>query len=326
MCPKQKERVKVMARRQMKLSMSTAMTFEEGVEEFLLDCAARNLRDGTIKHYKDSIRQIYKTIPPETPIETIDEDTWDTYKITLRKKAVLNDTSIYTYGRDCKTILRFFMKKGWLPQMELQLPKADKAPTETYTEEELMKLLKKPNLKKCSFTEYKCWVIVNFLLSTGVRQNSLINIRIKDIDFDTDTIHVNVTKNRKPLLIPMNRDIKRILQEYLKYRQTNDTDDYLFCNEYGDKLVKSTFYHAMYEYNKKRGVEKTGVHRFRHTFAKQWVLMNGNVVTLQKILGHSSLQITQNYLNLLVTDIAKDVEEFNILRQFKNETIKMRKN
>ena len=81
----------------------------------------------------------------------------------------------------------------------------------------------------------------------------------------------------------------------------------------------------MYEYNKKRGVERTGIHRFRHTFAKQFILMGGNVVTLQKILGHSSLEITQNYLNLLATDISKDIEEFNILRKFKSESIKMKK-
>ena len=60
-----------------------------------------------------------------------------------------------------------------------------------------------------------------------------------------------------------------------------------------------------------------------HTFAKKWILIGGNVVTLQKILGHSSLEITQNYLNLLVSDIQKDVEEFNILREFKRESIKM---
>lgn len=45
---------------------------------------------------------------------------------------------------------------------------------------------------------------------------------------------------------------------------------------------------------------------------------------IQKILGHSSLEITQNYLNLLVSDIQKEVEEFNILREFKREGIKMR--
>ena len=309
--------------KKLRILVNNAMTLQEGIEEFYLDCEARNLRPGTLKHYRDSVRQIYKVVPAETIISSIDEDTWDTYKITLRQKAVLNDMSIYTYGRDFKTILRYFMKQGWLPHMELSLPKADKAPTETYTDEELQKLLKKPNLKRCSFTEYKCWVMVNFLLSTGVRQNSLINIRIKDIDFETETIHINVTKNRKPLLIPMNDDIKRVLQEYIRYRQSNDLDDYLFCNEYGFKLTKGTAYHSMYEYNKRRGVEKTGLHRFRHTFAKKWVLMGGNVVTLQKVLGHSSLEITQNYLNLLVCDIKQDIDEFNILRNLKQEYIKM---
>ena len=80
----------------------------------------------------------------------------------------------------------------------------------------------------------------------------------------------------------------------------------------------------MYEYNKRRGVEKTGLHRYRHTFAKKWILMGGNVVTLQKILGHSSLEITQNYLNLLVCDIRNEVEEFSIIKEFKRESIKLR--
>lgn len=112
------------------------------------------------------------------------------------------------------------------------------------------------------------------------------------------------------------------MQEYLKYRK-GGAEDFLFCNVYGKQLVRSTVYHSFYDYNKKRGIEKTGMHRYRHTFAKKWVLMGGNVVTLQKILGHSSLDITQNYLNLLVSDLKKDVEEFNILREFKRVGIKM---
>ena len=53
------------------------------------------------------------------------------------------------------------------------------------------------------------------------------------------------------------------------------------------------------------------------------ITKNGNIVTLQKILGHSSLQMTQNYINLLVSDMKKDVEEFNILREFKREPIRI---
>ena len=86
----------------------------------------------------------------------------------------------------------------------MQSIKVDKNPIETYTEDELQLLLKKPNIKKCKFMEYQCWVMTNFLFSTGVRQRSLMNIKIKDIDFDNKIVYVNVTKNRKPLIVPMN--------------------------------------------------------------------------------------------------------------------------
>ena len=90
----------------------------------------------------------------------------------------------------------------------------------------------------------------------------------------------------------------------------------MFRNIYGQQLVKTTCYRMLAVYNKNRGVETTGIHRFRHTFAKQWILNGGSVVSLSKILGHSNLNITQNYLNLLVTDLAKQVDEVNLLDKF----------
>ena len=127
---------------------------------------------------------------------------------------------------------------------------------------------------------------------------------------------LTVTKNRKPLIVPLNRTMVNILTEFLKYRSHETTDDYLFCNVFGKQLVKSTCYSMLYAYNKRRGVETTGIHRYRHTFAKQWVLNGGNVVSLSKLLGHSNLNITQNYINLLVSDVAKQVDEFNVLDKF----------
>ena len=75
------------------------------------------------------------------------------------------------------------------------------------------------------------------------------------------------------------------------------------------------------------GVETTGIHRYRHTFAKQWILNGGNVVTLSRLLGHSSLEITQNYINLLVSDVAEQVNEINLLDKFAGKhSIKMKRN
>lgn len=294
------------------------ITFEEGCNKYILNCQQRNLRQGTINHYKQSYTQFYKYFNPNMPITDFNEDVYNDYVLYLCS-ILDNDISINAYLRDLITTLHFLMNEGYLQPFKMQSIKTDKHNIECYTDEELTKLLKKPNLQQCKFIEYQCWVMTNFLFSTGVRQRSLMNIKIKDIDFDNSVIYINVTKNRKPLIVPINRTMLTILKEFLTYRQHNSNDDYLFCNVFGQQLVKSTCYHQLYEYNKRRGVNTTGIHRYRHTFAKQWILNGGNVVSLQKILGHSSLAITQNYINLLVSDVSKEVEQINLLDKFGNK-------
>ena len=267
-------------KKMMKMTVATEKTFKEGCEDYLLDCKARNLREGTLKHYTDVMKQLYKFIPEDTPIEKMNANTFKKFIIQMGERPEINSQSLNTYARDLKTLMYFFMRQEYIPKVKLDVPKVDKTPIETYTDSELQILLKKPNLKKCSFTEYKMWVMTNFLLSTGVRQKSLLNIKIRDLDFDSEFINITHTKNRKALIIPMNSDIKKILLEYLRYRG-GEADDYLFCNIYGKQLAKSTMIHTLLEYNRARGVEKAGTHRYRHTFAKKWVLMNGNIVTLQ---------------------------------------------
>ncbi len=308
--------------RKITMNNNQEITFEQGCNMYIESCKHRNLRNGTIIHYEQSYKQIYKYIPCNTQCADITIATINNFIIEF-KKTHTNDMTLNAYARDLKTTLTFLMNNGYVKHFKITLPKADKNPIECYNDMEIITLIKKPNLKKTSFTQYKAWVMVNFLLSTGVRQRSLINIKIKDIDFDNCVVYVNVTKNRKPLIIPLNDIIVSILKEYLKHRQGDD-EDYLFCNVYGKQLNKSTVYHSLFEYNKSRGIEKTGMHRFRHTFAKQWILEGGNVVTLSKILGHSNLDITQNYINLLASDVAKEISQINILNKFSKEYIKIK--
>ena len=310
--------------RKLQMQTTNSITFEEGCNKYLDNCRQRNLRQGTINHYKQSYTQFYKYFEPEIPIEQINEKAYNNYVLYLRR-TLHNDVSINSYLRDLITTLHFLMNEGYVAPFKMQAIKVDKSNVETYTDDELKILLSKPNIKKCSFTEYQCWVMTNFLFCTGVRQRSLMFIQVKDVDFDNNVVYVNVTKNRKPLIVPLNSTMINILTEYLKYRQHKSKEDYLFCNVFGQQLVKSTSYHMLYEYNKKRGVETTGIHRYRHTFAKHWVLNGGNVVSLSRLLGHSSLEITQNYINLLVSDVAKQVNEINLLDKFCGKySIKMR--
>ena len=301
--------------KKLRMLEANSLTFEEGCNKYLDNCRSRNLREGTINHYKQSYVQFAKFFDMQMPVSEMDAQLYQKYVIFLRE-TLHNDVSINSYLRDFITTMHFLMNDGYLPYFKMQAIKVDRSSVETYSEEELMALLKKPNIKKCSFIEYQSWVMTNFLFSTAVRQRSLRFIKVKDLDFDNNVVYVTVTKNRKSLIVPFNRTLSNILKEFLKYRQHKSDDDFLFCNVFGQQLNKSTSYHMLYEYNKRRGVETTGIHRYRHTFAKQWILNGGNVVSLSKMLGHSSLQITQNYINLLVSDVAKEVETINLLDKF----------
>ena len=300
------------------MSPTQAVAFEDGCNKYLDNCRQRNLREGTINHYKQSYVQFAKFFDMNMPVENITSDMYKKYVVYLRS-TLQNDVSINSYLRDLITTLHFLMNEGYVAPFKMQAIKVDRTNVETYSDEELRILLQKPNIKKCSFIEYQSWVMTNFLFCTGVRQRSLMNIRVKDIDFDNSVVFVNVTKNRKPLIVPINQTMAHILTEYLKFRKPKSKEDFLFCNVFGEQLVKSTCYHMLSEYNKRRGVQTTGIHRYRHTFARQWILNGGNVVSLSRLLGHSSLQITQNYINLLVSDVAKEVDTINLLDKFSNK-------
>ena len=285
-------------------------------------CRQRNLRDATIKHYQQSYSQFFKFFDPDMPLEKLNKNIYNEYVLFLTAN-LSNDVSINSYLRDLITTLHFLMEEGHLSHFKMQSVKVDKTAVETYSEEELHILLKKPNLKKSSFIEFESWVISCLLFATGIRQHSLMELKVKDLDFDNLTLNVRVTKTRKPLLIPLNRSMVNILNDFLRHRQFKNKDDWLFCNAYGDQLKKSTCYNMLYRFNKSRGIETTGLHRYRHTFAKQWILNGGNVVTLSRLLGHTNLSTTQNYINLLVSDVANQVEEINLLDKFSKRHIKM---
>ena len=143
-----------------KMSRGVTLTFEEGCKKYLENCRQRNLREGTINHYRQSYLYFYKYFDPKMPIEDIDEQTYKDYVIHL-KKVLHNDTSINSYLRDLITTIHFFMNEGWLPHFKMQAIKVDKSHIETYNENELQLLLKKPNVKKCNFTEYQSYLSIN---------------------------------------------------------------------------------------------------------------------------------------------------------------------
>ncbi|MBW6409030.1 tyrosine-type recombinase/integrase [Clostridium weizhouense] len=301
-----------------------SITFDRGYDEFIFYCRTRNFRPATIKFYDNTVRTIYKFIEPKTSIKDITKDTVDNFVIGCKNELDIKDITINTYLRGLKTILYYFMKLGYMEKFHIALIKYDKPVIETYTEEEIKILLKKPNKSNCTFVEFRNWTICNVLYATGMRCSNIRDLKVKEVDLYNNLLHLRTTKNRKPLAIPITKSLQPILREYLSIRNGSD-EDWLFCTAYGEKMNRDSIDSSMRRYNHSRGINKTGIHRWRHTFAKQWILNNGDIIKLQKILNHSDLDMVRNYVNMFTKDLQKDFEEFNPLEFISKKSIKMRK-
>lgn len=101
------------------------------------------------------------------------------------------------------------------------------------------------------------------------------------------------------------------------WRRDADLDGWLFPNVGEEKLTTNALRHSFSRYCAARGVERTNIHGLRHNFAKGWVQNNGNMFALQKILGHSSLDMTRKYVRLFAEDIKEDFDKFSPLDTIK---------
>ena len=113
--------------KKLKMARGTTLTFSEGCNKYLEYCRQRNLREGTIGHYKQSYTQFFKYFDPQMPIEDIDDQPYKDYALHL-KSTLDNDVSINSYLRDLITTLHFFMNEGYGKQIELN----DNENTENY--------------------------------------------------------------------------------------------------------------------------------------------------------------------------------------------------
>lgn len=294
---------------------SQQLTIQEAIELFIRKANVKNLSQNTLNTYKVHLDAFCRYRDGSGRIDQLTEEVIDGFILYLKEHTNANEITINTYLRTIRAFLYYSMGCGYLDHFKITLLKTEKKIKETYTDQELNRLLKKPSLDKCSFAEYRMWVFENYLLGTGNRLSSALNIRINDIDFENGTILVRKTKNRRQQIIPLSKVLADILKEYLNVRGGN-AEDFLFCNIYGEQGNHRTFQQEVAKYNIRRNVNKTSCHLFRHTFAKKWILAGGDMFRLQKILGHSDLSVTREYVQMFSQDLQLDFDRFNPLDMF----------
>jgi len=288
-------------------------TLKIAFDEFLRLKKVKRVSNETLRYYNECFRYFLEYLEDDVPSVEINQNTILGYLEYLQeKKAGVSDITVNTYLSGIRTILYFCMSQGYTSKFQISLIKAQKPLKETYSDAELEKLLKKPNIKNCSFSEYRNWVIICYLLGTGNRRLTVCNLKISDIDFEMHEVKLQVVKNKKPYKIPISPFLEKTLQEYLTYRKGNP-DDYLFCTAYGRQLTPDGLNTCIQKYNISREVTKKGIHLFRHTFAKKWILNKGDPFRLQAILGHGTMDMVKEYVEMFGKDLQKDFEIFNPL-------------
>ena len=299
---------------------------------FIINRRARGNTEASIAAYERFYKKFSTMIPPDEnglvvprfPISMLDDDG---VRLIFIKSLVGKDgkpvspQTVNHYLRSYRSFGNFCVDEGYLaegfncPIKEVEPPLKD-----VYTEAELKKLLKEPSIE--DFVAYRSYAVITLILSTGARSNTLRNLKIKDFNAETGYIKFNTTKAHKVIEIGLDAKCVDVLTRYVRrWRSFKDTtpEEYLFCNTHEEQISRDTLCKSIAAYNKSRGVEKTSLHLFRHTFAKMWITGGGSIISLAKVLTHTELEMVKRYSNLYSADVKKDVEKYSPLAQLKIE-------
>lgn len=296
------ERIKMKKRRE--------PTIAEAAEQFVIYKTARGVKEVTARNYRNHFHSMSKYLDMEQPLAAVSKKDLDEFVVRMRESGLAHN-SVSSYLRVFCTFLNWCKENG-LTTVTMQNIKQEETVKETYTDEELEALLKRPDAS-CTFCHFRNWVIVSFLLDTGCRAATVRNIHISDVSLEDAQIIFRHTKNGKVQSIPISSRMIVILREYMAIRGGMGAD-YLFCDEYGGMLSENGLRKAIVTYNRSCGVQKTSLHLYRHTFARKYLLdCGGNAFTLQKLLGHSTLKMTKHYCAIYDADLARDYDHFSPL-------------
>ena len=284
------------------------ITLKQAYSQFMADKRAENLSEATLATYKIHIDNFVNfTDMADFTTALVGRDIYDYWIEDLQDDQNKNDVTVASYCRSVRAFLYWMIDNHYIEDDNFKLPKYQKTIKVCYTDDELRALLKKP--VHCSEVEYQSWVFINLVCSTGLRLSSALALKVKDFDFKERVCYIQKTKNNKAQALYLSDELIAIINKYIALFEL-EADSYLFCSAEGTVLNKRTMQQNIANYNNKHGVEKTSIHLFRHTFAKNYYQKTKDIYSLSHILGHSSIATTEKYLSDLGVSLA-DATAYN---------------
>lgn len=281
----------------------------ENYLEYLL--VQKNYSTYTITNYKDDIIK-YHSFCLNNNINYISIDYSDAKKYLVYLYEQEKDKAT-TVSRKISSIRSFYRYLANMNIIEnsafrlLRLPKKEKKLPHYFEYNELLELFEVPDINTPLGERNR--VILELLYATGIRVGELVNIKLSDIQMELKVIHI-LGKGNKERIVYFNDVTCKYLEKYINSGRNKlniNNLDYLFLNNRGGQLTTRGVSDIMEKTIRKTSLNKNiSPHMLRHTFATHLLNEGCDLLSVQQLLGHSSLSATSIYTHV-TTDRMKEV-------------------
>lgn len=191
-----------------------------------------------------------------------------------------------------------------------------------YSQEEITRLLNVIDIKTKQGKED--YLIISLICYLGLRISDVVNLRLRNIDFNNNTISIIQYKTDNKLVLPLIDKVKYPLLDYLKNVRPNDTNlDFIFITNtkpYIQNIKLKTHKYIIENYFIKAGVDingrKHGFHSLRHSFSKSLLSEDISLYSISNILGHKDIETTMYYMDIDTSKLKELALEVPHVKQY----------
>ena len=281
------------------LTLFIIMNIQQVIEKFQRRLIVTK-RPATVQYYQFYFSLMKKYLG-SIEVQSIDEDVVLSFIVSLKQNhPTMKNITINKVLSALKTTLKYGANQT------LQITRLSESKTlipliPIQTIDRLLMELKARPYQPVTLRNY---LIVKILLETGLRMNELIHLEKKHVDFSTQTIVVEMTKTHAHRIVCFRDETELDLKAWMAI---HPHVTHLFYNPRTLKRMTTASIESMFYQLKKRYRIQDNItpHKWRHTFATDFLRKGGDLETLRMLLGHSNLKTTQKYLHLNPQDIRK---------------------
>jgi site-specific recombinase XerD len=299
--------------------------------EFIFECQySTKISKGTLRGYHHTY-SLFKKLIPDMSLEMLTSTTI-TYFFSLLQnrtriigkgipKTGIKKSTVATYWNKLNSFFDWLLRKNHIhsnPFRELRFPSPAYEDKKFLKKEEIEKILTAIYVHHNNniFLLKRNLAIFHLLLFCGLRREELMQLQIRDFDFDrkTVTVRADTSKSKRDRQLPLHSSVLMHLKDYLAARKTK-TCPYLLVSSTRDApFTNEGLKHLVIRLKRLAGVS-FHLHQFRHTFAVNFLKSSNNIAKLKQLLGHKSIVLTMVYLRCLpVDEMREDIEIMSIDR------------